>query len=335
MPAGSIRQNARIAASAPRSARQKLFLQAEIKKTLFSAFLAFFFLQSFGRGLGAQEAETFPAIERLDVRDLIFKQYVTDVDHARQRLRDRNQDKKKAAENLRIYSYTPEADEDIFRLAARCNVPYAAMATLNRISHPDMLKGPVLLPTVPGIFVPEDPSNDLERLISSSRDSEGGIIITLRQGEPKRFLFFPGADFSPTERSYFLNSGFRFPLRNYRITSPFGIRPSPFTGRPQRHNGLDLAAPLGTEVYAAREGRVAELGTDAVYGNYIVIAHDDNWVSLYGHLSSFSTSLHSTVSRDSIIGKVGSTGQSTGPHLHFELRKNGTALDPTKMLFRN
>jgi murein DD-endopeptidase MepM/ murein hydrolase activator NlpD len=304
--------------------------------------LLFLYGSGFYQELRAQEAASaeadgvFPVIERLDPqRDLVFKQYLADVDLARRRLFGSNQGKQTISEFLRIYSYTPKADEDIFRLAARCNVPYPAMATLNRISHPDMLKGPVLLPTVPGIFIPESPSNDLERLISSSRDTEGGIIITLHQGEPKRFLFFPGADFSPTERSYFLNSGFRFPLRNYRITSPFGIRPNPFTGTPQRHNGLDLAAPMGTEVYPTREGTVTELGTDAVYGNYIIITHADNWVSLYGHLSSFSTSLHSTVTRDSVIGKVGSTGQSTGPHLHFELRKNGTAQDPTKLLFRN
>ncbi|GHV86349.1 peptidase M23 [Spirochaetia bacterium] len=291
----------------------------------------------FGAEPEVQEA-VFPVIERLDVRDPAFKQYLADVDLARRRLfgNDRDQTRADLAGLLRLYAYTPGKDDDIFRLSARCNIPYTTLATLNRVNHPDPFKGPVLLPNVPGLFIPETPANDLERLISSSRDMEGGTIITVRRGEEtERFLFFPGADFNPTERSYFLNSGFRFPLRTYRISSPFGMRPNPFTGRIQNHRGLDLAAPQGTEVYSAREGKVAELGTDSVYGNYIIIAHDDGWVSLYGHLSAFSTSLHSAVTRDSIIGKVGSTGQSTGPHLHFELRKNGTAQDPTKLLFRN
>ncbi|MDR2072288.1 MAG: M23 family metallopeptidase [Spirochaetaceae bacterium] len=308
------------------------------KKRAPLALLAVLFLGASGpcRDLEAQGAYSFPSIDRLDPRDPVFKQYLSDVELARRVLFGQNQGREDPSEFLRIYAYTPEEGDDIFRLAARCNIPYAALATLNRIGHPGALKNPMLLPSVPGIFIPESPSNDLEQLLALSRSRGGGVIITVRgDSGPRRFLFFPGADFSPTERSYFLNPGFRFPLRSYRITSPFGMRPSPFTGRPQYHQGLDLAAPTGTEVYAAREGIVADLGTDPVYGNYIIIAHEDNWVSLYGHLSSFSTTLHSRVGKDTIIGKVGSTGQSTGPHLHFELRKNGTALDPSKLLFRN
>ncbi|MDR2313996.1 MAG: M23 family metallopeptidase [Spirochaetaceae bacterium] len=301
-------------------------------------FLALLFLGGSGPygELGAQGAYSFPVIRRLDPRDPVFKQYLSDVERARLILFGRNRDQEDPGEFLQIYAYTPGEDDDIFRLAARCNIPYAALATLNRIGHPGALKNPMLLPSAPGIFIPESPSNDLEQLLALSRSQEKGVIITIRGDPgPRRFLFFPGADFSPTERSYFLNPGFRFPLRSYRITSPFGMRPSPFTGKLQYHQGLDLAAPAGTEVYAAREGMVAELGFDPVYGNYIIIAHEDNWVSLYGHLSSFLTTLHSRVGKDSIIGRVGSTGQSTGPHLHFELRKNGTALDPSKLLFRN
>jgi len=283
----------------------------------------------------AQEGDPFPSISRLDTRDAVFKQYLTDVETARRRLFGRGQEKDDLGGLVRLYSYTPQKGEDLFRLSARCNVPYAALATLNRIGHPDQLSGSVLLPTMPGLFVPEEPGNDLERLIAGAREMEGGTVITVRVGDrSEQFLFFPGADFSPTERSFFLNRGFRFPLRNYRITSPFGMRSNPFTGKPQKHNGVDLAAPTGTEVYAARGGKVADTGTDPVFGNYIVIAHDDNWASLYGHLSSISTSRNSTVTVNSVIGKVGSTGQSTGPHLHFELRKNGAAMDPTRLLFK-
>jgi murein DD-endopeptidase MepM/ murein hydrolase activator NlpD len=238
------------------------------------------------------------------------------------------------AENLLLFSYTIPEGEDIFRLASRCNVPYAALATLNRAGHPSSMPKTALLASVPGIFIPEYPENDLEQLMASTGGREGVTITVNREGKKERFLFVPGADFTPTERVYFLNTGFRFPLRSYRITSAFGLRPSPFTGRLQKHSGMDMAAPLGTEVYAARDGVVTEIGSDAVYGNYIIVAHNDKWVSLYGHLSSFNTSLHSRVRQDNVIGKVGSTGLSTGPHLHFELRKNGTAQDPGKLLFQ-
>ncbi|MDR2471041.1 MAG: M23 family metallopeptidase [Treponema sp.] len=301
-------------------------------------FPALLFLFLWGTSTAQETPSFFPFIERLDPRDPVFKQYLEDVDQSRRLLfgsRGRRQEPRELAESLRIYAYALPEQEDILRIAARCNIPYSALATLNGVRHPSQWKAPVLLPSMPGIFIAETPQGDLEQLMAASRNTEDGAAVTLPgSGGGRRLLFFPGDDFSPTERSYFLNTGFHFPLRTYRVSSPFGIRPSPFTGKPQNHRGLDLAAPLGTEVYAAKEGVVAELGADPVYGNYIVIAHGDNWTSLYGHLSSFSVSLHSAVARDSVIGRVGSTGQSTGPHLHFELKKNGAAQDPSKLLFR-
>jgi murein DD-endopeptidase MepM/ murein hydrolase activator NlpD len=111
------------------------------------------------------------------------------------------------------------------------------------------------------------------------------------------------------------------------------MRKNPVTGNMRVHQGLDLAAPLGTEVYAAGNGIVTEVGNDPVYGIYIIIKHNDNWASLYGHLQKTLVSLRMNVKSGTIIGLVGSTGQSTGPHLHFELRQNGKARDPDKYLF--
>ena len=314
------------------------FGKTSIKKAGVLLFLAILFLYGLllCNNAGAEESQTFPSIEKLDARDTVFKQYLADVEAARLCLYGKNAGSRDVNEFLRIYVYTPKQDEDIFRLSARCNVPYSALATLNRAGHSDLPKEQILLPTVPGLFIPESPENDLERLISLSRNMDEGTIITVRnESRAVRFLFFPGADFNQTERSFFLNKGFRFPLRSYRISSSFGMRQSPFTGKLQIHNGVDLAAPIGTDVYSAREGKVTEMGTDSVLGNYIIIAHEDNWASLYGHLSSFSVKLDNAVTAGTIIGKVGTTGQSTGPHLHFELRKSGAALDPAKILFRN
>jgi len=98
------------------------------------------------------------------------------------------------------------------------------------------------------------------------------------------------------------------------------------------HGGIDLAAPEGTEVYAAKSGTVTALGEDPILGKYVIISHDNNMVSLYGHLSYINTNLHAIVQSGSVIAKVGSTGQSTGPHLHFELRQNGQSRDPARLL---
>jgi murein DD-endopeptidase MepM/ murein hydrolase activator NlpD len=242
----------------------------------------------------------------------------------------------KAAEDLTVYAYIPRKGDDVFSLAARCTLPYAAFATLNRFDHPLSLgDAPVLLlPSMPGLFIPQGPESDLEQLLVASRGHQRGVIITItRNNQKESFRFIPGADFSPTERAFFLNTGFRFPLRRYRITSSFGPRINPVTGTYRIHEGLDLAAPEGEEVLAVRDGVVAELGEDPIYGKYIIIQHGESWISLYGHLSKIETDLRSNVRSGSLIGRVGSTGQSTGPHLHFELRQNGEAQDPGRFLF--
>jgi murein DD-endopeptidase MepM/ murein hydrolase activator NlpD len=151
-------------------------------------------------------------------------------------------------------------------------------------------------------------------------------------GRQESYRFFPGADFSPTERAFFLNSGFRFPLQAFRITSSYGIRENPVTGNTSTHQGVDLAAPEGTGVFASAAGVVVEIGEDPIYGKYIIIQHSEKWTSLYGHLQRVETGLRSEVKSGTLIGRVGSTGQSTGPHLHFELRQDGKPLDPAGKL---
>jgi hypothetical protein len=289
--------------------------------------------------LSAQEPPVFPAITRLDVTDTAFRQYAADVEAARRRIHNRERNGETAAalaEALTVYAYRPGPRDDAFSLAARCNVPVSALATLNRLPHPESFAqaSSLLLPSMPGIFIAETPGTDLELLLFAGRTEQGGVPVAISgNGISGRFIFIPGADFTPTELAFFLNTGFRYPLRSYRLTSPFGPRRNPVTGNFAVHQGLDLAAPEGTEVYAVRDGEVVELGTDPIYGNFIIIRHGNTWASLYGHLLKFETALRSRVRSGTLIGRVGSTGQSTGPHLHFELRQNGRAQDPGRLLF--
>jgi murein DD-endopeptidase MepM/ murein hydrolase activator NlpD len=282
----------------------------------------------------------FFTIVSMDRRDLGFRQYQSDVENAYRRLSElerRGAGMEILLEELTVFSYRPGSGEDIFSIAARCNVPYSGIVTLNRLNHPAALAGAVelLLPSIPGIFIPISPQSDLEMVMASSRTAAQGFVITLtRNGKKEDFRFLPGSDFSPTERAFFLNTSFRFPLRTYTLTSSFGPRINPVTGNPGFHGGLDLAAPLGTDILASRDGVVTEIGDDPIYGTYIIIQHGETWVSLYGHLSTVLTSLRNSVQSGTVIGRVGSTGQSTGPHLHFELRQNGRAQDPGRYLFR-
>ena len=107
------------------------------------------------------------------------------------------------------------------------------------------------------------------------------------------------------------------------------MRKSPFTGKSTYHAGIDLAAPTGSPVYACTAGKVTETAYSKIYGNYILIRHDDGRESLYGHLSKVKARLYEKVKSGTIIGYVGSTGLSTGPHLHFEVREQGKAKDPS------
>jgi murein DD-endopeptidase MepM/ murein hydrolase activator NlpD len=238
-----------------------------------------------------------------------------------------------------IYSYTPGEGEELMGIAARCNIPYGTLASLNRFSHAEnpVSGKTLLLPSMPGLFVPETPLSDLERLLFSARDDSALFLTIPGEGRFERFRFFPGDDFSPTERVFFLNRDFHFPLRHFQVSSSFGPRINPITGMHSVHHGVDLAAPMGSEVYAVKSGTVLETGDDPVLGKYVIIGHENNMASFYGHLSSVNTTLRANVSSGSLIAKVGSTGQSTGPHLHFELRQYGQAFDPVRMLrlFKN
>jgi len=124
-----------------------------------------------------------------------------------------------------------------------------------------------------------------------------------------------------------------FPLKVYkRISSPFGVRRF-VNGRPSGfHKGVDLAAPMGTPVYATLSGRVIFAGRLLLTGNTVIIDHGWGLMSLYAHLSRIEVKKGEFVHRGEEIGKVGSTGRSTGPHLHFGIYLNDTAVDPLDFL---
>jgi murein DD-endopeptidase MepM/ murein hydrolase activator NlpD len=115
---------------------------------------------------------------------------------------------------------------------------------------------------------------------------------------------------------------------NAPISSGFGGRASPGGIGSTNHQGIDLPVPVGTPVHAADGGRVAIAGPMGGYGNYICVQHSASLSTCYGHLSSIGVSVGATVSKGQVIAQSGNTGNSTGPHLHFEVRINGSAVDP-------
>jgi murein DD-endopeptidase MepM/ murein hydrolase activator NlpD len=116
------------------------------------------------------------------------------------------------------------------------------------------------------------------------------------------------------------------------MSSPFGVRLDPFLGRPAIHTGIDLRGETGEPVHATAAGRVSIAGREGGYGNMIEIDHGNGLATRYGHLSEIGVKVGQTVRIGDIIGRIGSTGRSTGPHLHYETRINGEAVDPQKFL---
>ena len=129
-----------------------------------------------------------------------------------------------------------------------------------------------------------------------------------------------------------LRQGFGgLPIESYtRISSPFGIRVHPITHTVRMHTGIDYAAPQGTRVLAPSDGVVSFRGWKGGYGNAVMLTHDTGMETLYGHLSAFISGVDvgTRVNSGAVIGLVGSTGHSTGPHLHYEVRINGQPVNP-------
>ena len=128
----------------------------------------------------------------------------------------------------------------------------------------------------------------------------------------------------------------KFPIANpapgRSISSTFGVRKDPLLGTPAMHSGMDFRAPAGTQALATAPGKVVKAGWNGGYGRMVEIEHAGGFSTRYGHLSKILVKEGQMVAAGDVIGNVGSTGRSTGPHLHYEVRRNGDALNPVRFL---
>ncbi len=124
-----------------------------------------------------------------------------------------------------------------------------------------------------------------------------------------------------------------WPVIGGEVTDGYGVRGNPFGGgSAEFHSGQDVAAPRGTPVLAAADGFVSQAGTQSGYGQIVVIDHGNGLTTRYGHLSKIEATLGQEIKRGELLGEVGSTGRSTGPHLHYEVRFNDVAVNPRHYL---
>jgi murein DD-endopeptidase MepM/ murein hydrolase activator NlpD len=234
-------------------------------------------------------------------------------------------------------SYTVKDGDSVSRIAADYAISMDAIIASNNITNVRRLrKGEVLrIPNMDGIPHTVIQGETLSKISAAMEVPLEAILdandIQNEDINPGQVLFIPGAKMRKEDLKLALGELFIYPVRG-RLSSPFGWRNDPISGERRYHAALDLAANTGTPVNAALDGRISTVGFNSVYGRYIIISHNGGYQTMYAHLSLASVRQGAYVYQGSKIGEVGSTGYSTGPHLHFAIYKNGTAIDPLGLL---
>ncbi|MEZ4608261.1 MAG: M23 family metallopeptidase [Deinococcales bacterium] len=209
-----------------------------------------------------------------------------------------------------------QPQENMLQLALKYGMPVSELMAANNITNINsvVVGQKIFVPMPQGGYIPEEPVPQVMR---------NQQLLALRQAGDLLKNFEP-----PSQR-------FAWPLKNQgRITSNFGYRNLAIT-QSNYHYGVDLAAPLGTDILAARAGIVSEARWIGGYGNVVYVNHNDGTQTRYAHMSQINVTAGQQVLQGTVLGKVGSTGVSTGPHLHFELRIGGYAVDPLGFLEKN
>jgi murein DD-endopeptidase MepM/ murein hydrolase activator NlpD len=242
------------------------------------------------------------------------------------------------AETFAWKSYKVKKGDSVSKIAALHSLSLDAVIASNNISNARRLReGETLrIPNMDGIPYIVKKGDSLSRISRSLGVPMEAILDAndLRQDiiTSGQMLFVPGARMRSEDLKLALGELFIYPLTGARLTSPFGWRNDPISGVRRHHAAIDLAAPTGTMVKAAMDGKVSSVGFNSTYGRYIILSHGSEYQTMYAHLSQVSVKQGDRVTQGLKIGEVGSTGYSTGPHLHFAVYKNGRPVNPLDLL---
>ena len=241
-------------------------------------------------------------------------------------------------ESFAWQNYKVLKGDSVSKIAAAFSVSMDAIIASNGITNARSLReGEVLrIPNMDGIPYTVKKGDSLSKISTSmgvpldaildANDIQSDIIHV------GMTLFIPGARMKREDLRLALGELFIYPLKGSVLSSPFGWRNDPISGVRRHHAAVDLSAPQGTPVKAAMEGKVAALGFNMTYGNFIILEHPGGFQTMYAHLHSVSVKKGDQVNQGVQIGTVGTTGYSTGPHLHFAVYKNNRAVNPLDFL---
>ena len=238
---------------------------------------------------------------------------------------------------LDFQRYAVKEGDTLSDIAERLGLDLDTVASLNRQwgsgVHLVRVGEELLVPNQDGIYLRAEA--DLAKMCAERGVPVEAVLAVnrlepaaVKRGQP---LFFPGVQHRGIERSVVIGTAFLRPVLGW-TSSAYGYRNDPFTEVLQFHRGVDIAAPPGTAVRAALDGKVTVVAEDPVLGLYLVIRHQIGYSTVYGHLQQVLVKPGATVARGQRVGLVGSSGKSTGPHLHFEVRKAGRTVNTTGLL---
>lgn len=237
---------------------------------------------------------------------------------------------------LNFYRYRVKSGDTFWKILSRTSMDMDTLMSVNSLGSPGEVKaGRILyIPTMRGILVP---GNDRERLNMVLKTERIDIRYVRRANRSedldRPYIFIPCGRLPRLDRSLFLGTAFTSPLNGGCLTSRFGMRRDPFGGRHYDfHGGIDLSCPLKTAIRSSRRGRVVYTGFSGGYGNLVIVEHERGYRTYYGHLSRILAATGDQVDTGQIIALSGNTGHTTGPHLHFEIRRNERQVNPASFL---
>ncbi len=236
---------------------------------------------------------------------------------------------------LKFFRYRAKKGDTFWKILTKTSLNIDTLITVNSLSSPvDIRSGKtIFIPNMRGIIHKVKKGESIDD-ISKKFEIDKAYICSVNKikGSIKEHVFIPCARVSNVEKSLFLGVGFANPLTRGRRTSNFGRRIDPFNKRLRFHCGVDMACSYGSKVYAARGGKISFSGYKGGYGLLVIVKHKHGYSSYYGHLSKIKKKRGSIVKRGEIIALSGNSGRSTGPHLHFEVRKKSKPINPGTLL---
>lgn len=286
-------------------------------------------------GQGGLETPGLPELSDNTLSQTLQDSGITGVDDSTE-IQDDDKDRV-----LSYISYRVKKGDMIGYIADTFNVTQDTIISVNNIRQSRLIQiGQYLkIPSMPGILYTVKDADETPATIADKYkvDATKCALVnnktTDTKLDPGSVMFVPDAELDWVTRQEINGDLFKKPIHSYYyISSSYGWRDSPFDASKRTfHNGIDLACPYGSSIYSALAGTVSAVGYNDVYGNYVIIAHHSGYKTLYGHMSAVLCVKGQSVTTDTKIGRVGSTGMSTGPHVHFSVFKNGKTVNPANL----